>query len=122
VKATGAKAGIVDGLVTDLEEVEANGFPLWARGLSSVTTRLYDLGGRMNLPVPIGGVVVSPGDVVLADESGVLILPVHEAETEARRALSVQEGVAARLESVATGQATLGSLSGATAKVEAGMV
>ena len=50
--------------------------------------RIYDLGGRMNVPVAIGGVVVTPGDAVLCDESGVLVLPPDEAEAEARRRTS----------------------------------
>src|SRR3981081_2659502 len=86
-KASGAKAGVVDGPCTDLEEVEASDFPLWARGLAPITTRLYDLGARLNKPVAIGGAVVMPGDAVLCDESGVLILSPSEAEGEAKRAI-----------------------------------
>ena len=74
-KAAGAKAGVVDGPCTDLEEIEASDFPMWCRGYAPITTRLYDLGGRLNMPVCIGGAVVMPGDAVLCDDSGVLILP-----------------------------------------------
>ena len=90
-KTAGAKAGVVDGPCTDLEEVEASDFPLWCRGIAPITTRIYDLGGRLNKPVSIGGVAVIPGDAVLCDESGVLILPPGEAETEARAAIERQE-------------------------------
>jgi len=119
-KAAGAKAGLVDGPCTDVEEVEASDFPLWCRGLAPITTRIYDLGGRMNVPVSIGGVVVMPGDAVLLDESGVLVLPPGEAEAEARAAIARQErglGVQARC---AAGE-KLGDISGATAKVLAGL-
>ena len=119
-KAAGAKAGIVDGACTDVEEVEASDFPLWCRGLAPITTRIYDLGGRMNVPVSIGGVVVMPGDAVLADESGVLILPPGEAEAEARAAIARQERGLATQGRVAAG-AKLGEISGATAKVLAGL-
>lgn len=119
-KAAGAKAGIVDGACTDVEEVEASDFPLWCRGLAPITTRVYDLGGRMNVPVAIGGVVVMPGDAVLCDESGVLILPPGEAEAEARAAISRQERGLATQDKVAKG-ALLGELSGASAKVLAGL-
>jgi len=65
-------------------------------------------------------VVVMPGDAVLLDESGVLVLPPGEAEAEARAAIARQErglGVQARC---AAGE-KLGDISGATAKVLAGL-
>lgn len=119
-KAAGAKAGVVDGPCTDLEEVEASDFPLWGRGLAPITTRIYDLGGRLNVPVAIGGVVVSPGDAVLCDESGVLVLPPEEAEAEARAAIARQERGLATQARVAAGE-RLGDISGATAKILAGV-
>ncbi len=119
-KAAGAKAGVVDGPCTDLEEVEASDFPLWGRGLAPITTRIYDLGGRLNVPVAIGGAVVCPGDAVLCDESGVLVLPPSEAEAEARAAIARQERGLATQAKVAAG-AKLGEISGASAKVLAGL-
>jgi 4-hydroxy-4-methyl-2-oxoglutarate aldolase len=121
VKASGAAAGIVDGPVTDPGEIADSGLPVWARGLSPITTRLYDLGGRMNWPVSIGGAVVCPGDVVLADENGVLILPAHEAEAEARRALAVQARGEQTRARVARHESPLGAISGASGMVLKGM-
>jgi len=118
-KAAGAKAGVVDGPTTDLEEVEASDFPLWSRGQAPITTRIYDLGGRLNVPVSIGGVVVTPGDAVLCDDTGVLVLPPGEAEEEARRAIATQERGLKTQGRVAKGE-KLGDISGATAKVLAG--
>lgn len=115
-KAAGAKAGVVDGPCTDLEEVETSDFPLWCRGIAPITTRLYDLGGRLNKPVSIGGVAVMPGDAVLCDESGVLVLPPSEAETEARAAIERQARGLLTQGRVAQAE-KLGAISGATAKV-----
>ena len=115
-KAAGAKAGVVDGPCTDLEEIEASAFPMWSRGFAPITTRLYDLGGRLNRPVSIGGVVVMPGDAVLCDDSGVLVLPPAEAEAEARQAIAKQASGLVTQQRVAAG-AKLGDLSGATAMV-----
>ena len=50
-KAAGAVAGIVDGPCTDLSEIRESDFPVWCRGLSPITTRLYNLGGTLNLAV-----------------------------------------------------------------------
>ncbi|MBV8915210.1 MAG: RraA family protein [Acetobacteraceae bacterium] len=115
-KAAGAKAGVVDGPCTDLEEIEASDFPMWCRGMAPITTRIYDLGGALNRPVSIGGAVVMPGDAVLCDESGVLVLPPGEAEEEARRAIEKQESGLKTQDRVKQGE-KLGALSGATAKV-----
>jgi 4-hydroxy-4-methyl-2-oxoglutarate aldolase len=115
-KAAGAKAGVVDGPCTDLEEVEASDFPLWCRGIAPITTRIYDLGGRLNMPISVGGVVVMPGDAVLCDESGVLVLPPGEAEAEARAAIERQARGLTTQDRVAKGE-KLGVISGATAKV-----
>jgi regulator of RNase E activity RraA len=52
----------------------------------------------MNVPVVIGGMVVSPGDAVMCDELGVLVLSAEEAEEEARAAIARQErGLAAKV-------------------------
>jgi len=118
-KASGAKAGVVDGPCTDLEEIEASDFPMWCRGLAPITTRIYDLGGALNRPVSIGGAVVQPGDAVLCDETGVLVLPPEEAESDARRAIDRQEKGMATQDKVKNG-AKLGELSGATTMVLGG--
>lgn len=115
-KTAGAVGAAVDGPCTDLAEIEASDFPLWCRGLSPVTTRLYDLGGAVNIPVACAGAVVQPGDAILADDSGVLVLPRGEVRSIAEQAIARQERGAAREAEVRAG-ARLGDLSGATAKV-----
>lgn len=119
-KAAGARAGVVDGPCTDLTEIKDSDFPMWCRGLAPITTRLYDLGGRLNKPVSCGGVAVMPGDVILADESGVLVLPRDEAEAEADAAIARQARGLESQDKVKAG-AKLGELSGATAKVKAAL-
>jgi 4-hydroxy-4-methyl-2-oxoglutarate aldolase len=115
-KAAGAVGGVVDGPCTDLAEIEASDFPMWCRGLSPITTRLYDLGGAMNAPVSCGGVAVRPGDAVLADESGVLVLPRDEVRSIAQEAIGRQQRGGDREQQIRAG-AKLGELSGASAKV-----
>jgi regulator of RNase E activity RraA len=118
-RTAGARAAVVDGPCTDIEELEAANFSVWCRGLSPITTQMLDMGGRMNHPVSIGGVVVNPGDAVICDSSGVLILPPGEAEAEARRAIASQEQGLEVQRRVAAG-AKLGQVSGASARVLAG--
>ncbi|WP_083217271.1 RraA family protein [Thioclava sp. SK-1] len=66
--------GCVDGPHTDTLEIEEQDFPMWSRGPSPVTTRLYNSGGGFNIPVNIAGAAVLPGYAVLADDCGVLFI------------------------------------------------
>ncbi|MGF9564328.1 RraA family protein [Neorhizobium sp. JUb45] len=116
-KAAGAVAGIVDGPCTDLTEIQDSDFPMWSRGLSPITTRLYDLGGGFNIPVSCGGAVVMPGDAILADESGVLVIPRDEVRAVSEEALKRQETGKKREASVRDKVQKLGDMTGATAKV-----
>jgi len=115
-KAAGAVGGIVDGPCTDLTEIMDSDFPVWCRGMSPITTRLYNLGGTLNLPVSCGNVAVKPGDVILADESGVLVLPPGEAEAIADAAIARQARGKANEARVKAGE-KLGDITGATRMV-----
>ena len=113
----GFKAGIVDGPVTDVNEIRRNEFPIWSRGRSSVTTKLYAQSGAFNVPISIGGVTVNPGDAVLADESGVIILDPADADAVADRALGMQEAELTLIDRLKAGE-PLGQITGASKMVE----
>lgn len=85
-QARGIAGIVVDGPVTDLAEILSCGLPVWARGVSPRTTRRLGLGGRLNAPVSLGGAVAMPGDLVLADGDGVVILSPEEAAADIARA------------------------------------
>ncbi|HEX7891554.1 MAG TPA: RraA family protein [Ramlibacter sp.] len=82
---------VVDGLVTDLGELRAYGVPVWSKGTSAVTVKTLGLGGEFCVPVTCGGVAVNPGDAILADENGILVLPAADIEYSARRALQMMK-------------------------------
>ena len=84
IKASGCSGVIVDGTITDINELLEYDIPIWSRGLSPITTRLYNIGGALNTPVSIGGAAVLPGYCVIADDSGVLFLPPDEAQNYAQ--------------------------------------
>jgi 4-hydroxy-4-methyl-2-oxoglutarate aldolase len=117
-KVAGVVGGVIDGPATDFSEVRRCEMPLWCRGPSPITTKLLGLEGAFNVPVTVGGQTVSPGDAVLADESGVVILKREEAEAIARRALDMQEREIKLLERIYKGE-KLADISGATRMVEA---
>lgn len=117
-----AKAGvagvIIDGPVADPGELRDVGLAVWARGVASITTRLQGIGGRMNVPVCCGGAVVAPGDLVIADEGGVVFIPREEAALDIERAILLQETEQKGLPLISKDKA-LGELTGATALVMA---
>ncbi len=121
MKLGGVKAGIIDGPATDLSEIQEFDLPMWCRGLSSITTRLLGVEGAMNVPVSVGGVVVNPGDAVLADEQGVLVLSPATAREAATRALEMQKREVTTHQRLRAGE-KLPDISGATAIVEAKLV
>lgn len=65
---------IVDGVMRDAPEARARRFPLFARGVSPIAAKRGG-DGAVGVQVRCGGVVVDPGDVVVADENGVVVVP-----------------------------------------------
>jgi RraA family protein len=65
---------IIDGLVRDLPEIIELNFPVFARGMTPIGP-LHRGPGEINFPICCGGVVVNPGDVVVADAAGVVVVP-----------------------------------------------
>ncbi len=116
IVATGCAGVILDGPCTDIPEIEQYNLSVWCRGTAPITTRLYDIGGSFNVPISIGGSVVNPGDVVIADFSGVLIMPADEAEVDVDWAQAKQRGEPDSHARMLGGE-LLGDLSGASKKV-----
>jgi regulator of RNase E activity RraA len=71
----GVAGFVVDGLVRDLEEIRALGdFPVYARGVTPIGP-LHRGPGEINYPVSVGGIVVFPGDIIVGDLNGVVVVP-----------------------------------------------
>ena len=104
---------IIDGVATDIGEVRKYGVPLWCRGLSALTTKRIGLAGEFCVPVSCGGVNVKPGDVIIADECGIVVLDRTEAEAAADRAIGMQDAEAASRKRLDAGE-KLPDISGAT--------
>lgn len=86
-------AFIVDGAVRDPHEMRENGLPVYARGTTTNGAALT-APGEVNVPVACGGVVVNPGDIIVADEGGIVAIPQAAAATvleKARALVKVHE-------------------------------
>lgn len=65
---------VIDGWVRDLPGLQALGLPVFARGVTPIAPHQYGP-GEINYPVSCGGIVVAPGDLILADVNGVVAVP-----------------------------------------------
>jgi 4-hydroxy-4-methyl-2-oxoglutarate aldolase len=70
----GVAALVVDGVIRDVVESRQKRFPTFARGVSPIPARRVGDGG-VNIQIRCGGVVVNPGDLVVADEEGIVVVP-----------------------------------------------
>lgn len=118
MKLAGVKAGVIDGPATDFSEIARVELPMWCRGPSSITTKLLGVEGAVNVPITVGGQVVHPGDAVLCDESGVIVLDPARARSVAEKAIAMQEAELVLLDRLRRGE-KLPDISGARAMVEA---
>lgn len=91
--------------------------PVYSSGVSPLTTRILGLEGQINVPVSVDGVTISPGDLVLADDDGVLVLNPAVAREYGERAIEKQNGEPATKRQLAAGK-SLAALSKAAAYFE----
>ncbi len=116
-KVKGLAGTVVDGAITDKPEIEEMGFTTYYRSVSAVTCRSQSIGGEINVPIQVGGVPVHPGDLILGDDNGIVVIPADQAAAllplaeprEAREAYVREELLKGR---------PLSDISGAAAKVE----
>jgi regulator of RNase E activity RraA len=98
----GAVGAVVDGYVRDRAIIEKLDIPVFARGLTPAGP-FKNGPGTIGEPVTVGGVVVNHGDIVAADEDGVIVIPTHRADealTAVKKIVAREAGLDAEVEAL----------------------
>jgi RraA family protein len=96
---------IVDGCIRDAAEIRASGFPIFAAGINP-NGPMKEGPGEVNHPISCGGQMVHPGDIIVADDDGVVVVPRNHAAGIADKVKAVIAREENRLAEIASGVTT----------------
>ena len=96
----------VDGAVRDIEAIKEHAFPVFSRGLA-IGACTKERMGRLNVPIQFGGVTVRPGDIVIGNADGIVIIEKDRADQVYAAALARREREAELMEQLRLGRTTL---------------
>ncbi|MES2189837.1 MAG: RraA family protein [Pseudomonadota bacterium] len=99
----GCAGAVIDGSYRDPEASRENGFPIWSRGVTPVTGKWRLETVEINGRVRIAGVAVAAGDLVLADEAGIVFVPFEQAEPVLLEAEKIDQGDGRQKADIAAG-------------------
>lgn len=106
-KNRGAVAFVTDGLVRDVNDIEALDFPSYAMG-ATPNSPARNGPGSVGLPVQCGGAQIASGDIIIGDRDGVVVVPLARAAEVANNLIAIREAEAKLLAKVRSGLQEVG--------------
>jgi regulator of RNase E activity RraA len=104
----GAAGLITDGALRDASKIGRMQFPVYCAGVHATTSSVRHRAVDLNVPIGCGGVPVFPGDVIVGDEDGIVVIPHALAESIAERALEREQLEKYLLEQIESGSSIVG--------------
>jgi len=89
-KQNGVAGAIIDGATRDGPAIRSSGFPTFVRGLTPVTSKWDLKTASISEPVILGQVEVKPGDIIFADETGIVVIPAGKKELVLAKAIEIR--------------------------------
>jgi len=82
----GVSAIVVDGVIRDISGIKKLNFPVFCKGTTVAASGKIGV-GDLNIPISCGGTSVNPGDIIVGDADGVVVIPQSEAKTILEKSL-----------------------------------
>lgn len=98
-KLVGISGVVIDGSVRDIEGIKDLNYPVFCKGVTTAASDKHGT-GEVNVPISCGDAVIQPGDFIVGDENGVVVVPKNDVETVIQKAIEKEDQDKMRVEKV----------------------